>query len=205
MLEVLLAFSLLFAEQDNDARVSWYGGEFHGRQTANGETYDCFEYTAASPTLPFNTRLLIMHGERSVLVRVNDRGPFVTDSLGRARFPLCPHPSRSLDLSRAAFAALLEDPADTLQVGVLDVQYKNLGSGKPLFDGPQDFYVEPELRGFAQYSIPEFEVWQGDFGVSMKLRGAYDLHEVCEQKIIAACSAGLQDAIAKLMQECRDV
>ena len=59
--------------------ASWYGPGFHGRRTANGEVYDMHRLTAAHKTLPFDTRLEVRNLEngRSVLVRVNDRGPHV--------------------------------------------------------------------------------------------------------------------------------
>lgn len=59
--------------------ASWYGGEFHGRLTADGEVYDMHKLTAAHPDLPFHTLLEVENLEngRRVLVRVNDRGPFL--------------------------------------------------------------------------------------------------------------------------------
>lgn len=61
--------------------ASWYGGIFQGRQTANGETYDTYEYTCAHRTLPFGTIVEVVNlkNNLSVEVRVNDRGPFVDD------------------------------------------------------------------------------------------------------------------------------
>jgi len=61
--------------------ASWYGSRFHGRRTANGETYDMFAYTAAHPTLPFGSLVRVVNPRtgRSQLVRINDRGPFVDD------------------------------------------------------------------------------------------------------------------------------
>lgn len=58
--------------------ASWYGRAFHGRLTANGEIYDMGELTAAHPTLPLPSyvRVTNMANNRSVVVRVNDRGPF---------------------------------------------------------------------------------------------------------------------------------
>lgn len=75
-------------------RASWYGPGFHGNRTANGETYDQWAMTAAHKTLPFGTRLRVTNtaNGRSVVVRINDRGPFVA--------------GRDLDLSRAAADAL---------------------------------------------------------------------------------------------------
>jgi len=70
--------------------ASFYGEEFHGRQTSSGEIFDMYEYTAAHKTLPFGTRLKVTNlaNGRSVIVVVNDRGPFI--------------PGRDLDLSYGA-------------------------------------------------------------------------------------------------------
>lgn len=70
--------------------ASYYGPKFHGRLTANGETFDMYGITAAHKTLPFNTvvRVTNLENDRSALVRINDRGPFV--------------PGRMLDLSYGA-------------------------------------------------------------------------------------------------------
>ncbi len=69
---------------------SWYGTKFHGRKTANGETYDMFAMTAAHKTLPLPSYVKVtnLKNGRSVVVRVNDRGPF--------------HENRIIDLSYAA-------------------------------------------------------------------------------------------------------
>ncbi|MCF7846869.1 MAG: septal ring lytic transglycosylase RlpA family protein, partial [Candidatus Gracilibacteria bacterium] len=56
--------------------ASWYGERFAGRQTANGEIYDPMDLTAAHRTLPFDTRLKVTHDGKSVIVRINDRGPY---------------------------------------------------------------------------------------------------------------------------------
>ena len=59
--------------------ASWYGEEFHGRPTSNGEVYNMHDLTAAHRTLPFGTVVEItnLQNGRSVTVRINDRGPFV--------------------------------------------------------------------------------------------------------------------------------
>jgi rare lipoprotein A len=64
---------------DQRGRASWYGKKFHGRKTANGETYNMYAMTAAHKTLPFNTHLRVINLEngKETRVRVNDRGPFV--------------------------------------------------------------------------------------------------------------------------------
>lgn len=74
----------------SDVFASYYGEPFHGRPTASGEIFDMNAYTAAHKTLPFGTMLEITNLEngKKVIVRVNDRGPFVGN--------------REIDLSRAA-------------------------------------------------------------------------------------------------------
>lgn len=59
--------------------ASWYGKPFHGRKTSNGETYNMHSRTAAHKTLPMNTNVLVknLDNGREMVVRVNDRGPFV--------------------------------------------------------------------------------------------------------------------------------
>ncbi len=61
--------------------ASWYGDDFHGRFTANGEIFDMNAITAAHPTLPLPSyvRVTNMENRRSIIVRVNDRGPYVGD------------------------------------------------------------------------------------------------------------------------------
>ena len=59
--------------------ASWYGPGFHGNRTASGEVYDMYAMTAAHRTLPFGTivRVVDLDTGKSVVVRINDRGPFV--------------------------------------------------------------------------------------------------------------------------------
>lgn len=73
---------------------SWYGDDFHGRKTANGEIFDMNALTAAHPTLPLPSYAYVtnMENGRTILVRVNDRGPYVADRL--------------IDLSHASARAL---------------------------------------------------------------------------------------------------
>jgi rare lipoprotein A len=74
--------------------VSWYGERFHNRPTASGELFDIADLTMAHPSLPFGTRVRVtnLRNGRSVVVRVNDRGPFVG--------------TRIADLSQAAAASI---------------------------------------------------------------------------------------------------
>ena len=74
--------------------ASWYGTQFHGRKTSNGERYNMFAMTAAHPTLPLPTyaKVTNLSNGKSVVVKINDRGPF--------------HPGRIIDLSYVAAAKL---------------------------------------------------------------------------------------------------
>jgi len=63
--------------------ASWYGKDFHGRPTANGEKYNMYGMTAAHKLLPFNTKVRVTNLEngKSIVVRINDRGPFVKNRI----------------------------------------------------------------------------------------------------------------------------
>lgn len=91
-------------------KASFYADKFDGRKTANGETFDQSELTAAHRELPFNTKLLVtnLKNGKQVTVRVNDRGPFVDD--------------RIIDLSKAAATALA-----MIADGVAEVEIEVLG------------------------------------------------------------------------------
>ncbi|SFV67628.1 Rare lipoprotein A precursor [hydrothermal vent metagenome] len=78
---ILLALSAnLYAKdiKSQTGKGSWYGKQFNGRLTASGERYNMYDYTAAHKTLPFNTMVKVtnLHNGRSIIVRVNDRGPY---------------------------------------------------------------------------------------------------------------------------------
>lgn len=68
---------------DETGIASWYGRKFHGRRTANGDVYDMNKLTAAHPTLPMPSQVLVTNLEngRSIIVTVNDRGPFARGRL----------------------------------------------------------------------------------------------------------------------------
>jgi rare lipoprotein A len=82
--------------------ASWYGPGFHGRRTASGERFDSFDMTAAHRFLPFGTRLRVVNetNGRSVVVRVNDRGPFAH----RRIIDLAKGPAQALGLTSSGTA-----------------------------------------------------------------------------------------------------
>jgi rare lipoprotein A len=63
--------------------ASWYGADFHGKQTSSGEVYDMYQFTCAHNTLPLGTLVMVTNLEngRSLELKVNDRGPFVKDRI----------------------------------------------------------------------------------------------------------------------------
>ena len=94
-------------------KASWYGGSFHGRLTASGEKFDMHALTAAHPTLPLQSyvRVTNLQNRRSVIVRVNDRGPY--------------HGNRLIDLSGRASTLLgFHDQ------GIAQVRVEYVGSAK---------------------------------------------------------------------------
>ena len=103
----LITFLLMImnAYTDQWGLASWYGGDFHGKKTANGEIFNTNAYTAAHRTLPFNTVVKVtnLYNLKTTMVRINDRGPF--------------RKGRVIDLSKAAAADL-----DMLDSGVIPVR-----------------------------------------------------------------------------------
>ncbi|WP_313115786.1 septal ring lytic transglycosylase RlpA family protein [Ectopseudomonas guguanensis] len=90
-------------------KASYYAQAHHGKRTASGERFDQNALTAAHRTLPFGTRVRVtnLNNERSVVVRINDRGPFVR--------------GRVIDVSRAAAVRL-----EMLRAGVVPVRVEAL-------------------------------------------------------------------------------
>lgn len=101
--------------------ASWYGQKFHGHETSNGEIFDVFEFTAAHKSLPLPSyvRVTNLANQQSLIVRVNDRGPF--------------HDNRLIDLSYAAAVRLGFDKMGTAEVNVeliaaplMNIEYKHI-------------------------------------------------------------------------------
>lgn len=137
-----------------DGRASWYGPDFHGKLTSNGERYDMHAATAAHKTLPMNTivRVTNRRNGKQTVVRINDRGPFVA--------------SRIIDLSKKAASDL-----DMIASGTTDVHLEVLGfagkgvkqipSASQLRSGPKErvvssFYIQiGAFRRFEGASITQ--------------------------------------------------
>jgi rare lipoprotein A len=76
-----MLFLLLYCGSGSQLQgiASWYGEEWHGKKTANGEIYDMYSMTAAHKTLPFGTIVKVkdLDSGKEVVVRINNRGPFI--------------------------------------------------------------------------------------------------------------------------------
>jgi rare lipoprotein A len=110
--------------------ASWYGRRYHGQKTATGETYDMYAMTAAHPTLPIPSfaRVTNTGNGKSVIVRINDRGPF--------------HSSRLIDLSYTAAYKLgvINGGTNQVEVESLDPASDQLAAAKPV---PQALQATP--------------------------------------------------------------
>ncbi len=106
--------------------TTYYAKYFHGRTTANGERYDHYAYSAAHKTLPFNSILRVTNPKngKSVVVRVNDRGPFP--------------PGRQLDLSYAAAKEI-----GMIRAGVIKTEVEFL---------PDDYTITEEQEATSDYA-----------------------------------------------------
>jgi len=104
---------------------SWYGRKFHGRRTSSGETYDMYKMTAAHTTLPLPTYVQVtnLENNKTVVVKVNDRGPF--------------HDNRIMDLSYAAASKL-----GYLKKGTAAVELTALTPGIPKIGAKEGFLVQ---------------------------------------------------------------
>lgn len=148
--------------------ASWYGADFHGRRTANGERYNMYAMTAAHKTLPLGTKIVVINQRtgRRIRVRVNDRGPFVA--------------GRIVDLSLAAARALGSAEAGVVPVTIEAVlpdsafaianaakpprvtrEHSPPPPGRPAVEG---HISAPSLRG-------SFAVQIGAFAVEYNARG----------------------------------
>jgi rare lipoprotein A (peptidoglycan hydrolase) len=91
-------------------KASWYGGNFHGKQTASGAIFDATQRTAAHRSLPFGSKVRVtrLDNNKSVVVEINDRGPFID--------------GRIIDLSHAAAEVLgmTAEGAVTVEIELLD-------------------------------------------------------------------------------------
>jgi len=135
-------------------RASWYGPNFHGKKTSNGETYSMWQMTAAHKTLPMNTvvRVTNKSNGRSVVVRINDRGPFVN--------------TRIIDMSKKAATEL-----DMVKTGTAPVKLEILGFNKKGLTKITKTSIQKDLK---EKVIGKYAVQIGSFS---KIEGAISTQE----------------------------
>ncbi len=109
--------------------ASWYGPNFHGKKTANGETYNMYSLTAAHKILPMNTYVRVenLRNGKSLVVRINDRGPFVRN--------------RIIDLSYNAAKKL-----EIIGPGTAKVRITALAEAHPAKNGRLHFAGHPDFK-----------------------------------------------------------
>lgn len=111
-------YQLTKTDSSIDGMASWYGPYFHGRQTANGEIFDQDELTAAHPTLPLGTFLKVTNrlNGKSIVVRVNDRGPYFDN--------------RVLDLSKRAATVISSEDCGVVPIEAVVMQSAVIAQAK---------------------------------------------------------------------------
>ncbi len=126
--------------------ASWYGKKFHGRRTSSGERYNMYKMTAAHKTLPLPTYVQVtnLNNGRQVIVKVNDRGPFIGD--------------RIIDLSYAAATHL--DMAES-GIGPVEVVALTVNSASPQSD-PSVYFLQ----------VGSFRLWNNAKAMESDLKNA---------------------------------
>lgn len=122
-----------------EGNASWYGPDFHGKLTSNGETYNMHDMTAAHKTLPMNTIVKVTNKRNGLttVVRINDRGPFVA--------------TRIIDLSKSAAKEI-----EMLGAGTAPVSIEVLGfevKGKKSIPTPQELHDAPQIKSYGSFAI----------------------------------------------------
>jgi len=151
-----------------DGLASWYGADFHGGPTSNGETYNMHAMTAAHKTLPLGVYVRVKNKRngRETVVRINDRGPFVKE--------------RIIDLSLAAAKQLGITDAGTAPVRIEALGYRSTdGAGPAPYLPPKSY----DAGDFA-IQIAAFTNRENAERLVVKMRKSYG-------------SAGIQDATVK--------
>jgi rare lipoprotein A len=141
-----------------DGRASWYGPDFHGKHTSNGEIYNMYDMTAAHKTLPMNTIVKVTNIDNGLttVVRVNDRGPFVA--------------TRIIDLSKSAASKINMIGTGTARVTIEILGFET--KGKKKIPTKKELKASPQkatVSGFA-LQIASFSQVEG----ALKTQETYD-------------------------------
>ena len=136
-------------DYDQTGIASWYGPDFDGRATANGETYNMNDLTAAHPTLPMpvNVRVTNLENGKSIVLRVNDRGPFVN--------------GRIIDVSRHAAELLGFYAQGTAKVRVTYLARADLPNGQKPIETPPEVATAVAAAPSGKVQMASLDVPQG--------------------------------------------
>ncbi len=152
-------YRVMQSEQGYSERgfASWYGEKFHGHKTSNGEIYDMFQLSAAHKSMPIPgfLRVTNLENNRSIVVRVNDRGPF--------------HSERIIDLSFAAAYMLGFDNKGTAMVEV-EAIVPTLAATREATSPPSPVLLAPQQAGGAFLQVGAFSDLQAAQQLSMQLQ-----------------------------------
>lgn len=186
--------------------ASWYGKKFHGKRTSSGERYDMYKMTAAHPTLPLPSyvRVTNLNNGRSVVVRVNDRGPFLH--------------GRIIDLSYAAAYKLGIIATGTGRVEVKTVSAKPLRTAVAASDQPgrapvkdlsgdttryfvqfgafsRSANAQTLIQKLQQFGIVFAHIRQGDDGYYRVRSGPFSSEATAEHMLLRGSDLGLSSTI----------
>jgi len=136
--------------------ASWYGRKFHGRKTSNGEVYDMYAMSAAHKTLPMGIYVKVTHlgNGRHIIVRVNDRGPFVA--------------GRIIDLSYAAAKQIGIVDSGTALVQIEALGFRQTGQGQVTYQAPVNYD-----SGTFDVQIGAFSTAENAYRLAAKMRSRY--------------------------------
>jgi rare lipoprotein A len=163
--------------------ASWYGAEFHGKPTSCGEPYDMYALTAAHKTLPLGTYVKVsnLRNGRSVLLRVNDRGPFVSgriidlscraaQELGSATPGLAPVRVEAVQIASeqqiAGNTYWRVDPVPSFRYGLFAVQigaFRDQNNANRLKDKMQKGYGTIQVLSFLDREGTRYRVQVGSY------------------------------------------
>jgi rare lipoprotein A len=159
--------------------ASWYGSDFHGKQTSSGEIYDMYQLTCAHNTLPLGTMVMVTNLENgsSVEVKVNDRGPFVKDriiDLSYAAARILGIREKGTAMVKVEFIGPLVEQIQrfTVQVG----SFIDEGNAQRLADqlrkGFENVYVtivETSTQKYHRVRVGQFETEESALNIAEKL------------------------------------
>lgn len=144
---------------------SWYGPDFHGKSTSSGEIYDQFGYTAAHRILPFNTQVRVKNpsNKKEILVRINDRGPFLKDRIldlsysGARELGLVGPGTAPIELEALGILEEIEENGKTVTRLVQQVDFQN-GDFSVQLGAFKDLQKALILKERLQKEYPQIEI-----------------------------------------------